>query len=104
MYLKYGTLNGKKFLSIAHNYRDPKTKKVRAKIVKSLGYFDELEKQFPDPITHFKKIIAEMNEKEKEEKASLNIKINPNIRPPRKLAFGGFLSKFFVMQGVAYAA
>jgi len=79
MYLKHGTLNGKKFLSIAHNYRDPKTKKVRAKIVKTLGYFDELEKQYLDPVAHFKQVIAEMNAKVEGEKASLRITISPSV-------------------------
>ena len=79
MYLKHGTLNGRKFLSIAHNYRDPKTKKVRAKIIKTLGYLDELEQQYSDPITHFKQVTVEMNSKRAEEKDSLKIKINPNV-------------------------
>ena len=80
MYLKPGTLNGKKYLSIAHNYRDPQSKKVRAKIIKSLGYIEDLEKQYPDPIAHFKQVVADMNASEKEKQALLNIIIKPETR------------------------
>ena len=80
MYLKYGTLNGKKYLSIAHNYRNPETKKVRAKIVKALGYLEELEKEYPNPIAHFKQVVAEMNEQTAAQKELYKITLNPNCK------------------------
>jgi hypothetical protein len=68
MNLKIGKSNGRTYLSIAHGYRDKETKKVRTKTIKSLGYLDELEKQYPDPIAHFRTVVAEMNKKEAEAK------------------------------------
>ncbi len=45
--------NGRIYLSIAHNYRDKNTKSSRTTIIKSLGYLDELEKIYDDPISYF---------------------------------------------------
>lgn len=53
---------GRTFLTIVHGYREPGTGKVKQKTVKSLGYLDELEKEFEDPIDHFKKIAKQMTE------------------------------------------
>jgi len=80
MNLKIGTPNGKKYLSIVQGYRDPLTKKSRAKTIKSLGYLEDLLKQYPDPIAHFKQVIAEMNEKAKLEKQQYTVNIDPNAR------------------------
>ena len=78
MNLKIGKSNGRAYLSIVHGYRDTTTKKVRTKTIQSLGYLDELEKQFDDPIAHFRKIVEEMNRQEAEQKLSANICIDPN--------------------------
>jgi hypothetical protein len=45
--------NGRIYLSIEKAYRDADGK-PRAKTIKSLGYLDELEKIYDDPIAHFK--------------------------------------------------
>jgi len=65
MYLKQNKVGGRVHLVIAHGYRDKETKKVRTKTIKSIGYLDTLEKEYSDPISHFKQVIKEMNEKEK---------------------------------------
>jgi len=75
MNLKIGIANGKKYLSISQGYRDPITKKSKAKTIKSLGYLEELEKQYPDPIAHFKQVVAEMNEQVAGQKALCKINI-----------------------------
>lgn len=62
MYLQIGKSNDRTYLSIVQGYRDPVTKKVKHKIVKSLGYLDDLKKLYPDPIAHFKAVVQEMNE------------------------------------------
>ena len=80
MYLKKGTLNGKIYLSIAHNYRDAETKKVNAKTIRSLGYFEDLAKQYADPIAHFKQEIAKMNEEARLEKQQYTVNIDPNAK------------------------
>ena len=56
---------GRTFLTIAHGYREPGTGKVKQKTIKSLGYLDELEKDFNDPISHFKEVAKEMTEQAK---------------------------------------
>jgi hypothetical protein len=78
MHLKVGTINGRKYLSIAYGYRDTLTGRSRTKTIKSLGYLDALEKELPDPITHFKKVVEEMNRQEAENNAPSNISIDRN--------------------------
>jgi len=80
MYLKQNKVNGRTHLVIAHGYRDPKTKMVRTKTIRSLGYLDELEKEYPDPVGHFKRVVAEMNARETQEKSAQIIRIDPDAR------------------------
>lgn len=80
LYLKQNKVNGRTHLLIAHGYRDPKTKTTKTKTIRTIGYLDELEKQYPDPVAHFKQVVAEMNAREKEEQNLLHIKINPDAR------------------------
>ena len=72
MNLKIGKSNGRTYLSIAHGYRD-ENGKVRTKTIKSLGYLDVLQKDYPDPIAHFKNVVVEMNKKETENKPPTTI-------------------------------
>lgn len=44
---------GRTYLSIVHGYRDKVTKKSRTKTIESLGYLDELEKEYDDPVAFF---------------------------------------------------
>lgn len=55
--------NGKVFLSIVDGYRD-EHKKVKQKVVKKLGYLEDLEKLYDDPIEHFQKEIQDMKNKD----------------------------------------
>ena len=73
MQLKTSKSNGRLYLSIVQGYRDPVTKKVKHKTIKSLGYIDILKKEYPDPISHFSKVIEEMNKKANEEKQPITI-------------------------------
>lgn len=50
------------YLIIAESYRDKESKKTKSRTIQSLGYLDELEKEFDDPISHFKQIVKDMNE------------------------------------------
>jgi len=77
MYLQVGINNGRKYLSIVQGFRDPVTKKVRHKTIKSLGYLDDLAKQHDDPIAHFKAVAEEMNKKAALEKEPVPISIDP---------------------------
>jgi transposase len=58
--------NGRIYLSIVQGYRNPKTGKVKQKNVMSLGYLDDLEKDFKDPIAHFKEVAKKMTKEVKE--------------------------------------
>src|SRR4030043_740776 len=77
MYLQIGNNKGRKYLSIVQGYRDPATKKVRHKTVKSLGYLDDLAKEHEDPIAHFKAVVEEMNKKAALEKEPVKLDIDP---------------------------
>lgn len=77
MNLQVGKSNGRRYLAIVQGYRDPVTKKVRHKTVKSLGYLDELAKEYPDPIVHFKAVVEEMNQKAASEKRPVAISFDP---------------------------
>ena len=73
MHLRVANANKRKYLSIVQSYRDPQSKKTRSKVVKSLGYLDDLQNQYPDPIEHFKAVVAEMNKKEAESKTPSSV-------------------------------
>ena len=80
MNLKVGMSNGKKYLSIAHGYRDPKTKKTKTKTIKSLGYLDDLKDEYEDPVAHFKAIVKKMNDEETTQKGLCKIEIDPDAK------------------------
>lgn len=70
MYLKktYRKDSGRTYLVIAQKYRNPKTNVSSDRTIKSLGYLDELEIEYEDPITHFKEVARKMTEAEKAKK------------------------------------
>ncbi len=78
MFLRKGISNGRAYLSIAHGYRDPNTKKIKHKTIKSLGYLDDLKKIYPDPVAHFKAVVAEMNNARDLENQPVKLSIHPN--------------------------
>ena len=66
MYLrKKPRKDGRTHLSIVRGYRD-KEGKSKAKTVKTLGYLEELKKQYNDPIAHFQKMVDQMNKEEQD--------------------------------------
>lgn len=66
---------GRTYLSIVHNYRDKETKSTKAVIIKSLGYVDELEKEYDDPIAYFTEEAKRMDEKRLVDNASISFTI-----------------------------
>lgn len=82
MYLKKSTKKktGRTHLSIAHNYWDNKNRKSKTKTIKTLGYVDELRKEFEDPIAHFEAIVAKMNEEQQGDGTTETITINTDER------------------------
>ena len=61
MYLKKTpNIHGRIRLSIVDNYYDKVKKCSRQKTVESVGWLDELEKQYDDPIAHFQKRVEQL--------------------------------------------
>jgi len=66
MYLKkIKHKNNRTYLAIAKSCWDPKTKTSTGKTVLSLGYLDALEKEYDDPIAHFKEVARQMTADER---------------------------------------
>lgn len=84
MYLKKAKnkKTGRTYLSIAQGYRNPKTGVSTSKNIQSLGYLDELEKQYDDPITHFKEIAKQMTQEHNKQTAKPLLEIDPNETLP----------------------
>jgi transposase len=66
---------GRTYLSIVKNYRDKITGISKTSTIKSLGYVDELEKEYDDPVAHFREVARLMTEEEQTKK-KLTLKIN----------------------------
>lgn len=64
--------NGRIYLTFVQGYRD-ESGKVKQKTVENLGYLDELQKKFDDPIAHFKKIAKQKSSEEITEYTIKNI-------------------------------
>ena len=82
MYLKknYNKETGRTYLSIAQKYRHPVKKVSTDRNVKSLGYLDELEKKYKDPISHFRKVAKKMTEEDNvRKKVVLNINMDEEL-------------------------
>lgn len=81
MYLKKSKRSsGRIYLSIADGYRDKDRGHSRTVTVQSLGYLDELQKQYDDPIAHFEQEVRRMNEQKASEKLPIPLNISPTER------------------------
>lgn len=69
---KTPTSNGRIRLSIVDGYYDKATKKTKHKVIESLGFLDEFEMQYDDPIDYFNKRVALLNKEKQEQKAPIN--------------------------------
>ena len=93
MYLKQMTnkKTGRTYLSIAQKYRDPFKKTSTDRTILSLGYLDELEKEYNDPIAHFKEVARKMTEEENARKKltlSINMDEQLNLDTNNRKNFG----------------
>ncbi|MEI7615655.1 MAG: IS1634 family transposase [Actinomycetota bacterium] len=82
MYLKknYNKESGRTYLSIAQKYRHPIKKVSTDRNIESLGYLDELEKKYEDPIAHFKEVARKMTEEDNaKKKVVLNINMDEEL-------------------------
>ena len=64
---KSGRIN----LAIVDGYYDKATKKTKHKVIESLGYLDELEKQYDDPTDYFTKRAKKLTEEKKARQAPI---------------------------------
>ncbi len=72
--------NGRLYLYIEKSYRDKQTGKSRKKNVKTIGYVDELEEQYPDPIAHFKEVARQMTlEEDCSRQVTLKVDMNEDL-------------------------
>jgi transposase len=74
---------GRTYLSIVQSYRD-KQHKTKSKVIKSLGYLDDLEEKYSDPITYFTEVAKQMTA---ERNADKNVSIT--IDMTKQLERGG---------------
>lgn len=73
MYLKKTpNSHGRIRLSIVDNYYDKDKKCSRQKTIESLGFLDELEKQYDDPIAFFSKRVELLNRQKHEKQAPIH--------------------------------
>jgi transposase len=82
MYLKktYRKESGRTYLVIAQKYRNPVTRISTDRTIKSLGYLDDLEKEYDDPIAHFKEVAAKMTEKDgSDKKVTLSLNMGEQL-------------------------
>lgn len=77
MYLQKNknTKTGRTYLTIVHKYRDKNSKNIRSKTIQSIGYLDELEKEYHDPVAHFTALAKELDEQRKQEDFSYTFSI-----------------------------
>ena len=68
---------GKTSLSICRGYRD-ENGKVKHSTIETLGLLENLQKEYDDPIAHFRKVVEEMNQQEKQDKMPITVSIDRN--------------------------
>lgn len=88
--------DGRVYLSIEKAYRDKASGKPRARTIRSLGYLDVLQQEYPDPVAHFKEAARRMTEEDKrKQKAAFEVDLNealpPRTEEPRNLGYGAIL-------------
>jgi hypothetical protein len=86
MYLKKSTSSktGRTQLSIVHGFRDSQGR-TRQKTIMSLGYLDELEKEYENPIAHFEQVAKQMDQARKEENSTISFSISSLPRAGARL-------------------
>lgn len=78
MYLKKTPQkSGRVFLSIVDGYRDKQKGYSRQVTIEKLGYLDDLEKQYNDPIAYFTQRVQMLKKEKAERKAAFSFTIDP---------------------------
>jgi len=71
--------DGRVYLSVVQSYRTPEGK-TRSRHVRSLGYLDELERTYDDPIAHFQAEVDAENEAARAAAAPISVELRPMER------------------------
>ena len=83
-----GKKNGRKYLQIVHGYRDEQGK-PKAKVIQSLGYLDNLKKEYADPIAHFKEVARNMEtERQNSTKYTIEVCADAKIEGCQRKNYG----------------
>lgn len=88
---KTPTSNGRIRLAIVDAYYDKNTKKSKHKVVESIGFLDELEEHYPDPVAHFTARAKQLTREKKEKYSPINFSFHDSDR----LCIGDNLRKNF---------
>ena len=80
MYLKktHNKKTGRIYLSMVKSYWNKEKGYSSGKTIEKFGYFDELQKEYDDPIVHFTKVVEERNRLDKEESSEYIIHAKKN--------------------------
>ena len=70
---------GRVYLSFVQGYR--KDGKVKHRTIEKLGYLDDLEKLYDDPISHFKQLAKERNAAEKNVQKKIEVTLSDKLPP-----------------------
>lgn len=71
--------DGRTYLSVVEGYRD-EAGRTKTRHVRSLGYLDELEKLYDDPVAHFRAEVAAENEAARAASAPMAVTLHPRQR------------------------
>ena len=112
--------DGRVYLSVVQGYRD-ENGKSKSKHVRSLGYLDELEKLYDDPVAHFKAELEAENGAARAEAAPIAVTLHPLKKIDKRaenrvemgaavpssyfhrdLGIGGFFERKRTARGFAY--
>ena len=88
MFLKKNVSNRRVFLSLVQGFRE--NGKVKHKTIEKIGYLDELEKEYDDPIAYFKSVAKERNlatPNERKLEVSLNQRLADNASSRKNLGY-----------------
>jgi len=95
---KMKTKDGRVYLSLVNSYRHNGVPKQA--YIENLGYLDELEKQYEDPITHFKQIAKQRTAESKNEPVLIDINVKLNSSLQRKNVGYVVLQKIYYQLGI----
>jgi len=100
MFVKKSISNGRVFLSFVQGYRI--NGKVKHKTIEKIGYLDELEKIYDDPIAHFKAIAKERNlsaSTERTIEVALNQRLADNTSSRKNLGYA-IIKRIYSLLGI----